>query len=157
MILGGNETEVVHAILNESQTSGGNVLPQKGTAFISVKDRDKEKIFPNVLKLVKLGFKICATSGTAEFLNSKGIKCKVINKVSQGSPHIVEKLSSSSIDLVINTSEGTESISDSFSLRRSTLVNKIPYFTTLASANGCVEAIESIKKNTLKVKALQDI
>ena len=142
---------------SKSQTSGGNVLPRKGVAFISVKDKDKEKIFPNVSKLINLGFKICATSGTAKFLNSKGINCKVINKVSQGSPHIVEKLGNRSIDLVINTSEGADSISDSFSLRRSTLVNKIPYFTTLASANGCVEAIESIKKNSLKVKALQDI
>ena len=92
-----------------------------------------------------------------KFLISKGLKCKIINKVNQGSPHIVEKLSSKAIDLVINTTEGAESIADSFSLRRSTLVNKIPYFTTLASANGCVEAIESLRKNTLKVKALQDI
>ncbi len=142
---------------SKSQTSGGNVLPLKGTAFISVKDSDKEKIYPKVKKLIKLGFKICATSGTARFLNSKGLKCKIINKVNQGSPHIVEKLKNNSIDLVINTTEGAKSISDSFSLRRSTLVNKIPYFTTLASANGCVEAIESLKQNVLKVKALQDI
>ncbi len=69
----------------------------------------------------------------------------------------VEKLRNKSIDLVINTTEGSQSISDSFSLRRSTLVNKIPYFTTLASANACVEAIESLKNNTLKVKALQEV
>ena len=81
----------------------------------------------------------------------------MINKVNQGSPHIVEKLGNNSIDLVINTTEGTKSITDSFSLRRSALVNKIPYFTTLASANACVDAIESVKKNALKVKALQDI
>ena len=141
----------------KSQTSSNNLLPSKGTAFISVKDKDKEKILTNVKKLISLGFKICATSGTAKFLISKGLKCKIINKVNQGSPHIVEKLSSKAIDLVINTTEGAESIADSFSLRRSTLVNKIPYFTTLASANGCVEAIESLRKNILKVKALQDI
>ena len=141
----------------KSQTSAGNILPLKGTAFISVKDKDKEKILTNVKKLIKLGFKISATSGTARFFTSKELKCKVVNKVNQGSPHIVEKLRNKSIDLVINTTEGSQSISDSFSLRRSTLVNKIPYFTTLASANACVEAIESLKNNTLKVKALQEV
>ena len=141
----------------KSQISGGNALPIKGTAFISVKNKDKEKILINVKKLTKLGFKITATSGTARFLNSKGITCKVVNKVNQGSPHIVEKLREKSIDLVINTTEGTKSIADSFSLRRSTLINKIPYFTTLASANACVEGIESLKKNTLEIKALQEI
>ncbi len=141
----------------KSQISGGNTLPTKGTAFISVKDKDKEKILINIKKLTKLGFKITATSGTARFLNSKGIACKVVNKVNQGSPHIVEKLKEKSIDLVINTTEGAKSIADSFSLRRSTLVNKIPYFTTLASANACVEGIESLKKNTLTVKALQEV
>jgi carbamoyl-phosphate synthase large subunit len=141
----------------KSQISGGNALPKKGTAFISVKDKDKEKILINIKKLTKLGFKITATSGTARFLSSKGIACKVINKVNQGSPHIVEKLKEKSIDLVINTTEGTKSIADSFSLRRSTLVNKIPYFTTLASANACVKGIESLKKNTLTIKALQEI
>ena len=141
----------------KSQTSAGNILPLKGTAFISVKDKDKEKILTNVKKLIKFGFKISATSGTARFFTSKELKCKVVNKVNQGSPHIVEKLRNKSIDLVINTTEGSQSISDSFSLRRSTLVNKIPYFTTLASANACVEAIESLKNNTLKVKALQEV
>ena len=142
---------------SKSQTSGGNMLPLKGTAFISVKDKDKQRILFNASKLIQLGFNLCATSGTAKFFASNGLKCKVINKVNQGSPHIVEKLGNNSIDLVINTTEGTKSITDSFSLRRSALVNKIPYFTTLASANACVDAIESVKKNALKVKALQDI
>ena len=142
---------------SKSQTSGGNILPIKGTAFISVKDKDKQKILFNAEKLIELGFNICATSGTAKFFIAKGLKCKIVNKVNQGSPHIVEKLGNNSIDLVINTTEGSKSIADSFSLRRSALVNKIPYFTTLASANACVEAIESLKKNILKVNALQDI
>ncbi len=142
---------------SKSQTSGGNILPVKGTAFISVKDKDKQKILYNVNKLIKLGFNICATSGTAKFFISNGIKCKIINKVNQGSPHIVEKLGNNSIDLVINTTEGAKSIADSFSLRRSALVNKIPYFTTIASANACVDAIDSLKNNVLKVNALQDL
>jgi len=140
----------------KSQIASNNSIPLKGTAFISVKDKDKEKILNNAEKLIKLGFSICATSGTAKYLMSNGIKCKKINKVSQGSPHIVEKLNKKDIALVINTTEGKNSISDSFSLRRSSLMNKIPYFTTMPAANACVESIEALKKYPIKVRALQD-
>ena len=98
-----------------------------------------------------------ATSGTAKYLISNGIRCKKINKVSEGSPHIVDMLNKKNIALVINTSEGKDSIADSFSLRRSSLVNKIPYFTTMSAANACVESIEALRKFPIKVRALQDI
>jgi len=140
----------------KSQIASNNSIPLKGTAFVSVKDKDKEKILNNAKRLIDLGFSICATSGTAKYLMSNGIKCKKINKVSQGSPHIVEKLNSKNIALVINTTEGKNSISDSFSLRRSSLMNKIPYFTTMPAANACVESIEALKKYPIKVRALQD-
>ena len=140
----------------KSQIASNNSIPLKGAAFISVKDKDKEKILNNAEKLIKLGFSIYATSGTAKYLMSNGIKCKKINKVSQGSPHIVEKLNKKNIALVINTTEGKNSIADSFSLRRSSLMNKIPYFTTMPAANACVESIEALKKYPLKVRALQD-
>ena len=140
----------------KSQIASNNSIPQKGTAFISVKDKDKEKILINAKKLIKLGFSIFATSGTARYLTSNGIKCKKINKVSQGSPHIVEKLNNKNISLVINTTEGKDSISDSFSLRRSSLMNRIPYFTTMPAANACVESIDALKKFPIRVKALQD-
>ena len=140
----------------KSQIASNNSIPQKGTAFISVKDKDKEKILLNAKKLIKLGFSIFATSGTARYLISNGIKCKKINKVSQGSPHIVEKLNNKNISLVINTTEGKDSISDSFSLRRSSLMNRIPYFTTMPAANACVESIDALKKFPIRVRALQD-
>ncbi len=140
----------------KSQIASNNTIPLKGTAFVSVKDKDKEKILNNAKKLIKLGFSICATSGTAKYLISNGIKCKKINKVNQGSPHIVEKLNKKSIALVINTTEGKDSISDSFSLRRSSLMNKVPYFTTIPAANACVDSIEALKKYPIKVRALQD-
>ena len=79
-----------------------------------------------------------------------------MNKVSQGSPHIVERLNRKNISLVINTTEGKDSIADSFSLRRTSLVNRVPYFTTIASANACLESIEALKKYPIKVRALQD-
>ena len=129
----------------KSQIASNNIIPLKGTAFISVKDKDKENILKNAKKLISLGFNICATSGTAKFLLSNGVKCQKVNKVNQGSPHIVDKLNKKDIALVINTTEGKDSIADSFGLRRSSLVNKIPYFTTMPAANACVESIESQK------------
>jgi len=141
----------------KSQMACGNELPVSGTAFISVKDGDKTNVLNFAKKLKRLNFKLCATSGTAKYLNSNGINCKKINKVREGSPHIVESLNAKNIELVINTTEGTKSISDSYSLRRSALVNKIPYCTTLAAANACIEAINSIKNKKITVKAIQEL
>ena len=140
----------------KSQIASNNTIPLKGNAFISVKDRDKDKILNNAKKLIKFGFSLYATSGTARYLITNGVRCKKVNKVSQGSPHIVEKLNKKNISLVINTTEGKDSISDSFSLRRTSLINKIPYFTTIAAANACLESIEALKKYPIKVRALQD-
>ena len=141
----------------KSQMAAGNDLPIAGTAFISVKDKDKKNALNFAKKLKELNFKLCATSGTAKYLNTNGINCKKINKVREGSPHIVESLNAKNIELVINTTEGSKSISDSYSLRRSALVNKIPYCTSLAAANACVEAINSLKNKKITVKAIQDL
>ncbi len=140
----------------KSQIASNNSIPLKGNAFISVKDKDKDKILNNAKKLVKFGFSLLATSGTARYLIANGVRCKKVNKVSQGSPHIVERLNEKNISLVINTTEGKDSIADSFSLRRTSLVNKVPYFTTVAAANACLESIEALKKYPIKVRALQD-
>ena len=141
----------------KSQMACGNELPVSGTAFISVKNKDKKNALNFAKKLKRLNFKLCATSGTAKYLNNNGINCKKINKVREGSPHIVESLNAKNIELVINTTEGTKSVSDSYSLRRSALVNKIPYCTTLAAANACIEAINSLKNKKITVKAIQEL
>jgi carbamoyl-phosphate synthase large subunit len=141
----------------KSQMACGNELPVSGTAFISVKDKDKKNALNFAKKLKELNFKLCATSGTAKYLNSNGINCKKINKVREGSPHIVESLNEKNIELVINTAEGIKSVSDSYSLRRSALVNKIPYCTSLAAANACIQAIDSLKNYEIKVKAIQEL
>ena len=141
----------------KSQMACGNSLPISGTAFISVKDMDKKNSLDFAVKLKKLNFKLCGTSGTAKFLKTKGINCTKINKVREGSPHIVESLNAKKIELVINTTEGTKSISDSYSLRRAALVNKIPYCTTVAAADACIQAIDSLKNKKMKVKAIQEL
>ena len=109
--------------------------------------------------MVELNFTLCGTAGTADIIKKNGIKCKKVNKVSGGSPHIVDILNSKKIALVINTGGGkrTFAIQDSIDLRRATLINKIPYCTTLAAANACIEAINSLKNKKITVKAIQEL
>ena len=140
----------------KSQLGAYNLLPQKGVAFISVKRGDKDKALRIVENLIKLNFKILATDGTAEYLRSKNIKCKTISKLSNIKPSIMDYLNNKKIDLVINTSEGKKSVSDSFKIRRAALVNKIPYFTTYASAKAGVDSIKSLRDNKISVLPLQE-
>jgi carbamoyl-phosphate synthase large subunit len=135
---------------------GANInLPQKGEVFISIKDDDKKNIIPIAKKLADLGFTICATTGTAKALNDHKIKTKYIKKVVEGRPNIVDAMLSNDIQLVINTAEGATSIKDSFSLRQTALLNKIPYYTTLQGANAATLAIKSIIDKSINVKSIQ--
>ena len=141
----------------KSQMSAGNDLPTKGSAFISVKDEDKKKVCEYAKQLYDFGFKIFGTGRTADTLNQNGISCTKINKVNQGSPHIVEYLDDKKISLVINTTSEKKSIEDSWSLRRAALNNKVPYFTTLAGAKACAQAISSLKNKEIKIKRIQEL
>ena len=142
----------------KSQIAASNSLPTSGMAFLSVKDSHKQEIIGIAQRLKKLGFTISATKGTAKVLNDSGIKCKTINKVSSGRPHIVDVLNSKKISLVINTGGGNSEhrINDAKALRRSTLVNKIPYCTNMSTAYSFLEAIKSLKTKKLEVKSIQD-
>ena len=143
----------------KSQISAGNSLPTKGLAFISLKDKHKNEGVDLAKKLVKLNFTLCGTPGTANIIKKNGIKCKTVNKVSAGSPHIVDILNAQKIALVINTGGGKRSaiISDSTSLRRATLINKVPYCTNMSTAYACLEGIKSLKTKKITVTSLQDI
>ena len=142
----------------KSQIAASNSLPTKGLAFLSVKDSHKEEIIDLAKKLLKLNFNLCGTNGTASAIRKKGIKCKKINKVSSGTPHIVDVLNSKKIALVINTGGGKKRhrVSDARALRRATLINKVPYCTNMSTAYACLEAIQSLKNKKLKVKSLQE-
>ncbi|WP_305040975.1 carbamoyl-phosphate synthase large subunit [Geoalkalibacter sp.] len=136
---------------------GANVrLPLKGTVFISVKDRDKKHILEPARKIAAAGFKIVATSGTASFLKEKGVAVDVINKVKDGRPHIVDAIKSHQIDLVFNTTFGPESVADSFSIRRTTLMYNVAYFTTVAGMRAAVDGIVAMQRESLDVKPLQE-
>ena len=141
----------------KSQIASGNSLPTNGLAFLSVKKGHRKEIIKFAKKLISLGFKLCGTRGTAREIIKNGMKCRKINKVKQGSPHIVDILNSKKIDLVVNTSDGLSSTKDSFSLRRATLINKVPYCTNMSTAEACLEGIKSLKTKEINVISLQDI
>ncbi len=143
----------------KSQISSHNSLPKNGLAFISLKDSHKDEGIDLAKDLLKLGFKLCATQGTANYIKKFGMKCKTINKASGGRPHIVDVLNSKKIALVINTGGGNSEhrINDAIALRRATLKNKVPYCTNMSTAQACLEAIRSLKTKKLEVTALQNI
>ena len=142
----------------KSQIASSNFLPTKGLAFLSVKNSHKEEVIDLAKKLKKIGFTLSGTKGTAETLRKNGMKCKTINKVSSGKPHIVDVLNSKKISLVINTGGGNSEtrISDAKALRRATLINKVPYCTNMSTAYACIKGIEALRSKKLKVSSLQE-
>jgi carbamoyl-phosphate synthase large subunit len=143
----------------KSQIGASNSLPTKGLAFISLKNSHKEEGVDLARQLLKLNFTLCGTGGTADFIVKHGMKCKKINKVSGGSPHIVDILNSRKIALVINTGGGNseQKLNDAMALRRATLINKVPYCTNMSTAYVCLEGIKSLKTKKITVTSLQDI
>ncbi len=139
----------------KAQQAVGMDLPKKGTAFLSVCDADKPAIIQVASDLVKLGFKLFATHGTAKTLNAANIPCQFINKVSEGRPHIVDKIVNNEIQLIINTTDSKQAMQDSHIMRRNTLRHGISYTTTLAGARATVMAMQTEHKNT--VFSLQDL
>jgi carbamoyl-phosphate synthase large subunit len=140
----------------KSQLGAGTRLPSAGTVFISVKDRDKTLIAPLARRLAGLGFKLIATSGTSRTLAAQGIEVKPVNKVAEGRPHCVDAIRDGDVHLVINTTEGAQAVSDSFSIRREALLNNVPHYTTLAGAEAAVAAIEGMAQRAFDVNALQN-
>ena len=140
----------------KSQLGSSTVLPDGGTAFISVREGDKQRAIAPAQRLTQLGFKLIATGGTAAFLAQNGIDVEPVNKVAEGRPHIVDAIKNGDVQLVVNTTEGEKSLADSKSIRRTTLEMKIPYYTTLAGAEAAVAAIKALDENELSVTSLQD-
>jgi len=139
----------------KSQLGSGTRVPQEGTAFVSVRDADKPRILKAVRMLAECGIRIVATGGTQRYLADQGIDCAKINKVLEGRPHIVDAIKNGEVQLVFNTTEGARALSDSRSLRRTALLNKVPYYTTVAGAVAAAEGIRAMKTGTLEVEPLQ--
>ncbi|MGN7999963.1 carbamoyl-phosphate synthase large subunit [Sphingomonas sp. 22176] len=139
----------------KSQLGAGTVLPDGGTVFVSVKQGDKAVVLPGVKILADLGFKIIATSGTAEFLAAEGIAVETVNKVAQGRPHIVDRIQDGDVALIFNTTEGWQSLKDSMSIRASALAQKVPYFTTAPGSVAAARAIAAMAERPFEVQPIQ--
>ena len=139
----------------KSQLGSGTSVPVEGRVFISVRDRDKTAMVDVSRRLRDMGFIIVATAGTADVLNAAGVETESVKKVREGRPHVVDSIISGGIQLVFNTTEGAKAIADSYALRRSALVRKIPYYTTVAGAKAAVEAISAMRAGGLEVAPLQ--
>jgi len=139
----------------KSQLGGGAVLPQDGGVFVSVKDADKPWIIDPVRLLLARGFRVLATGGTHRYLAQAGFKVDLVKKVLEGRPHIVDAMKNGEVQLMFNTTEGKQSLEDSFSLRRTALMMKIPYYTTTAGALAAAQAIGAQAEGALEVRSLQ--
>jgi carbamoyl-phosphate synthase large subunit len=139
----------------KAELAAATDLPAGGAAFISVRDEDKEGLQPIAKSLAQMGFDLIATRGTAQYINGLGLHCAPINKVAQGSPHVVDLMREGRIAMVINTPEAGTKL-DSFSIRRTALELRLPFFTTIAGAQAAVAAIAALREGRIEVAALQD-
>ncbi len=139
----------------KSQLGGGSRVPREGTVFVSVRDADKPRILDTMRLLRELGFEVIATSGTQRFLAAHGIEAAKVNKVLEGRPHIVDRITNGGVQLVFNTTEGATALADSRSLRRAALLHKVPYYTTLSGAVAAAQGIKAQLAGDLEVRALQ--
>ena len=140
----------------KSQLGAGVRLPARGKAFVSVREIDKRPALAKVGKrLAELGFEVLATRGTAAFLQQEGIEVVVVNKVTEGRPHIVDMIKNDEISFIVNTVEGKQATADSFTIRREALMHKVSYTTTIAGALATVQALDHLEFEN--VFRLQDL
>ena len=139
----------------KAQMGAGEVLPTSGCAFISVRAEDKPFAADLARDLISLGFTIVATTGTAKLIEAAGLAVRRVNKVTEGRPHIVDMIKNDEVTLVINTTEGRQSIADSYSIRRNALQRKIYFTTTFAGGQAVCEALKFGPEKT--VRRLQDL
>jgi carbamoyl-phosphate synthase large subunit len=140
----------------KAQAAAGGALPETGTVFLSVRDRDKAALVPIARALSGLGFRLIATTGTSAALRAAGIEVHPVLKVHEGRPHIVDHLKNREVQLVINTVGDQASQRDSASIRRTTLSAGIPYVTTVAGAKAAVAAMQARPRGTIDVRSLQE-
>jgi carbamoyl-phosphate synthase large subunit len=143
----------------KAQAAAGNTLPVAGAgkrAFVSVRDQDKPGIVEIVRRLVSLGFEVLSTRGTHAFLAGRGIASTPVKKVQEGRPSIVDRIKDGDVHFVVNTTAGKQEISDSYSIRRETLMKGLPYFTTLTGARAAVGAMEAARGGKVTVRSIQE-
>ena len=139
----------------KASLGASDILPTGGRAFLSVKDSDKDNVLAVAKDLIDLGFSLVGTSGTQRVLLAAGVECGKIQKVNEGRPDVSDMLKNEQIDLIINTTEGRQSIADSAVIRRLALQNKVCYTTTLTGGEAFCIAIRQGQGE--QVRSLQDL
>ena len=139
----------------KAELGASDEIPSKGSAFVSVRERDKDQLPALAKSLVALGFKLIATKGTAETIKAAGLDVQPVNKVKEGRPHIVDMIKSDKINLIINTTEGRQAISDSSTIRSSAEQHRVYYTTTMAGGSAVCEALKFA--GDIKVRSLQQL
>ncbi|MEK9726622.1 MAG: carbamoyl-phosphate synthase large subunit [Candidatus Margulisiibacteriota bacterium] len=140
----------------KSQMAAGQLIPKKGTIYISVKDSDKPKILPVALLIRSMGFGIVATKGTAKYLQDQGVDVQSVFKVNEGRPNILDSLKNNDIQMVINTPSSATSRFDDKIIRQESYKLNVPVITTIAGARSTVEAMNEVATAQLNVTSLQD-
>ncbi len=141
--------------LAKAQLAAGVTLPTSGTVFISVRDSDKAGIVDAARELVAMDYSLLATRGTADYLQQHGVTCTRINKISEGRPHILDKLRDKQVAWVVNTSLGRRTTEDSYLIRRAALELRIPYTTTSSGAVSVVMAMQALRVSDMEVQPIQ--
>jgi carbamoyl-phosphate synthase large subunit len=141
----------------KAQIAAGQVLPLKGTIFLSVNDRDKEGVAALARQFVEMGFHLVATHGTAMVLEQAGLQPERVYKVKEGRPNVVDLIKGDRIQLIVNTPRGQDTFFDEKAIRRAAVLARIPTITTLAAARAAAEGISALQQGTLSVVALQTL
>lgn len=141
--------------LLKAMISVGLTFPDSGEVFLSLRDKDKQELLPDIKKLLEMGYSLSATGGTADFLNEQGVECLKVKKVHEGRPHCVDRIRSGQVCLVINTTSGKQSIEASFSIRRSCIDYSIPCLTESDAAQAFLLALQNQKRGSFDVYPLQ--
>ncbi len=139
----------------KSQLAADDEIPSAGRVFLSVRDPDKDQLVDIARDLLTLGFKLCATRGTAAVIEAAGLSVDVINKVMEGRPNVTDAIKNGEITFVINTTEGKQAIKDSFAIRRNALQHNVCYTTTMAGGRASIEALH--QKMEMEVYCLQEL
>lgn len=140
----------------KAEIAAGERLPLSGTVFVSMSDREKERVVPVIKEFIDIGFKVIATEGTQAVLKEHGLDVDIVLKLHQGRPHVLDAIKNREIQLVINTPSGEEARADGRLIRRTCLAYKLPVITTIAGAQATVQAIRKLQSQPIDVKALQD-
>jgi carbamoyl-phosphate synthase large subunit len=145
------------AAFGKAQAAAGAELPTNGTVFITVTDGDKPAATQLAASLHDLGFKIVATGGTAQAIRRMGVPVERINKISEGSPNVVNLIESGAVELVINTPTGSGARSDGYEIRRAAIARGIPCITTMSGASAAQRAIRAARRGDVEVRSLQEL